>query len=780
MTYFMQDNYNVYDSLPCSVAIFLLNDNLDVVYSNAVYDETFNSKYINLKDADRDVLCQIASQADKPTSIYFKLRNAHGKKINVRTFVVKISDDKVFSLWIDDCECAEKIQNLNMERTRYAAAIRGTDETFFEYDKKTDSLTIFFSAAGKIDVINKNNFFTDMAKNGFLYDADKDIIRNLEDNVKSECRFEIRLKIRNTIGYEWYSVIVRRDEKRKDMFIGSARNIHKIKTEEEKLKEKVLIDPLSKVYNRAAAIEKIEGYLKQRLEDCECALLVLDIDNFKRINDTYGHLYGDAVIAMAAGSIKNTLDEDDVIGRFGGDEFFVFIDNAEKTALEQKLENIRQSILKMRLDQSDTNDISCSIGVTIGNGTSSYEQMFKEADGALYMAKKNGKNRFEYFDGTYAEETNIRCLSGADEDESNTAHNLIAIALEIASKATTAEMAVSNIMRHVGVALNLYGIQTLRYDTIEDKVYLENQWWKELNGSYNVTITEKKMGYYDHNDLILFKNRFERDKIFPYTVDFKEDFSQKYKDVMEKTEHWSTLYSCNTSNEAVFHVVMYQSDIKDRAWTDSEISDMAEITKILSMYLKSASIASDREKMLIKRLDYDWTGLFTISAFYEEAGRITRLAKSNDESIAIVHFDIADMYSINNVHGRDVGDYVLEALIDRFEMLDSKKGLGCHINGTDQFILLFRTSKDAEFIADKLTEELRILSDSFKQYTSPSIIYKAGMCMFKPGAYIVNALDASKHVKKNHTWKNSACLITTALADQYKRKDQYQARDRRK
>ena len=56
----------------------------------------------------------------------------------------------------------------------------------------------------------------------------------------------------------------------------------------------------------------------------ECAFIVLDIDNFKNINDTFGHLYGDAVIAMVAGSIKSTLDSEDIIGRFGGDEFLVY------------------------------------------------------------------------------------------------------------------------------------------------------------------------------------------------------------------------------------------------------------------------------------------------------------------------------------------------------------------------------------------------------------------------------------------------------------------------
>ncbi len=79
-------------------------------------------------------------------------------------------------------------------------------------------------------------------------------------------------------------------------------------------------------------------------------------------------MYGDAVIAMVAGSIKSTLDREDIIGRFGGDEFLVYIDNTKPENLERKLENIRLAILKMRIDKNDEKDISCSMGVTLGHG----------------------------------------------------------------------------------------------------------------------------------------------------------------------------------------------------------------------------------------------------------------------------------------------------------------------------------------------------------------------------------------------------------------------------
>ena len=87
--------------------------------------------------------------------------------------------------------------------------------------------------------------------------------------------------------------------------------------------------------------------------------------------------------------------------------------------MERKLENIRLAILKMRIDKNDEKDISCSMGVTLGRGRVKYEDLFRQADSALYMAKTNGKNRFEYFNGEFIDK-NALTYTGimTEEDES--------------------------------------------------------------------------------------------------------------------------------------------------------------------------------------------------------------------------------------------------------------------------------------------------------------------------------------------------------------------------
>ena len=160
-----------------------------------------------------------------------------------------------------------------------------------------------------------------------------------------------------------------------------------------------------------------------------------------------------------------------------------------------------------------------------------------------------------------------------EEDESEEVsenHDIIMVALEIASKSTDSDNAISNLMRHIGVAVNLDCIQIMKYDMINDKVEIEFQWWKEHDGDYNVVFTDKKSGYYEHNDLVLFKKRFQKDNIFKYTPAFKEEFTQKYRNIFEAAEHVQMIYSSNTENEDVYYVVCYQCWDKQRIWEKNE------------------------------------------------------------------------------------------------------------------------------------------------------------------------------------------------------------------
>ena len=123
---------------------------------------------------------------------------------------------------------------------------------------------------------------------------------------------------------------------------------------------------------------------------------MIDIDNFKNVNDTYGHLYGDKVILKVAAIINSALNGRGIVGRFGGDEFFIFTNWITKESqLRSILTFIKQKV-RAELGQGENScDVTLSMGVCkYPDNGSDYDSLFNKADKCLYIAKNKGKNRY--------------------------------------------------------------------------------------------------------------------------------------------------------------------------------------------------------------------------------------------------------------------------------------------------------------------------------------------------------------------------------------------------
>lgn len=153
------------------------------------------------------------------------------------------------------------------------------------------------------------------------------------------------------------------------------------------------VDSLTEILNKRA----ITDYAVAAVAAGEkIALIMMDIDNFKEINDTYGHLFGDQVIAATAGVIKKVIGEGGVAGRIGGDEFMIVLkDFSDELDLRNYLRGIKLNIASLFQDRLGSNRITCSIGAARSDTDGgSYKDLFRIADKALYIAKQKGKNRY--------------------------------------------------------------------------------------------------------------------------------------------------------------------------------------------------------------------------------------------------------------------------------------------------------------------------------------------------------------------------------------------------
>lgn len=175
------------------------------------------------------------------------------------------------------------------------------------------------------------------------------------------------------------------------------KNIDNEKRQELLMAEKMQRDSLSGLYNKAATQELVHRKLSEEPEQAY-GFFILDIDNFKMVNDTCGHAVGDHVIADFAERIKRQFREGDIVGRIGGDEFAVFIAISSPEWAKMKVKLLSR-ILRYDFKYGDKScPISASIGVAISpQAGKSFEELYQNADYALYQTKERGKNGYTFY-----------------------------------------------------------------------------------------------------------------------------------------------------------------------------------------------------------------------------------------------------------------------------------------------------------------------------------------------------------------------------------------------
>lgn len=160
------------------------------------------------------------------------------------------------------------------------------------------------------------------------------------------------------------------------------------------MREQAEYDSMLKIYNKSTFISLVDSFLKQG----NGVFLMLDIDNFKEINDTYGHPFGDKILISVAEMLKHTFTGNALIGRLGGDEFGVFL---KEDCGREQIKEYMNALYGYKSGQAEDKaggNISFSIGIALSHGKTSFKDFYQEADTALYLSKHNGKNKFSFFE----------------------------------------------------------------------------------------------------------------------------------------------------------------------------------------------------------------------------------------------------------------------------------------------------------------------------------------------------------------------------------------------
>lgn len=179
--------------------------------------------------------------------------------------------------------------------------------------------------------------------------------------------------------------------------IAYIKDINNQKNREIEMQYRAERDYLSGLYNRGTIRQLVTEYLSsEEGKQNQHALLILDIDNFKSINDNQGHLQGDSVLKTVSGSLQGIFRSTDILGRIGGDEFILFLKNISKPeAAIRKAKEINCALKSLSIGDCSHRPLSASIGIALcpENGAT-FDELYRSADIALYQAKKNGKDSY--------------------------------------------------------------------------------------------------------------------------------------------------------------------------------------------------------------------------------------------------------------------------------------------------------------------------------------------------------------------------------------------------
>lgn len=346
---------------------------------------------------------------DGPVTFAFRIVNTDGGLMWLRINGNLYSRDgniNIISTVITDCTEEKTIEEELKRQSDYMNLLMGTDITF-DFNCRTDVCVFRYAKSDSYthdEVIQR--YLEKLPSSGIheedvkayakmfttaLYHAHRDNIDFRSKNFRSSGEYRwYRANIVSIMGKEGYVSHV----------IGHIIDIHEDKLKEIELQLRADHDGLTGLMNKKATEELIQNILpKYEGTDNEGALLIFDTDNFKGVNDTYGHSMGDHVLATIGEIIRNNFKGMDVTGRIGGDEFMVFANNIGNSENASRLAKRVEEQVMHAFDGEDVEGkVSMSIGIAMfPSAGKDFKTLYKHADEALYFVKEHGKANWNLY-----------------------------------------------------------------------------------------------------------------------------------------------------------------------------------------------------------------------------------------------------------------------------------------------------------------------------------------------------------------------------------------------
>ncbi|WP_027823584.1 sensor domain-containing diguanylate cyclase [Laribacter hongkongensis] len=392
-------------------------------------------------------------------------------------------------------------------------------------------------------------------------------------------------------GHEWRRCItipVLDDGGVPDRLIFCVSSIDEQKRQQERIHHEAQTDHLTPLLNKFAIETRIEDCLQQ--DPGHHALLIIDIDNFKDINDTFGHLFGDAVLANLAMQLQQHFRSGDLLGRIGGDEFLVFMRHVgSPVQLVGKARELCQALRKTFRQTSRTCQISASIGIacTPEHGAH-YTELFTRADQALYHVKAMGKNHYAlYSPKLHDVPAEYHSQRAAQEPSATIQHDdsLFATVLELLYQARDMDTVLELILDLLGNRYKVsrcYVFEKHAHEPLVDNTY---EWCAPQTEAM-----KPKLQNFPYSNFSAFLSRFGPDGVF------------NCSNISELEPDLRSFLRSQGITAILLVAIIDAGELRgfdgfddcqgSRQWSDEEIGALSTLSKLIGTFLLKARLAA--------------------------------------------------------------------------------------------------------------------------------------------------------------------------------------------
>lgn len=525
--------------------------------------------------------------------IQLRLCHKNGSVIRAvcRGRVHRTADDteRIYFTLTDVSVVWEEIRRLGRDHVRNRTIADQFKNIIIEWNLQTDEFFCSDQWKERFGYALPDRDFQQIMKKGFhVHPDDLPLLRKkLKLLREQEGKEFLDLRISDREGrYLWSRLraVSRAEQSDKPTcIIGVIYDIHDLKDGMLTMQQKMQQDALTKLLNKASVQRMTTAYLKDRDPEEKAAMLMLDLDNFKEINDTYGHLYGDEVLTQIGAQLRSMFRSRDVIGRVGGDEFMVLLkDIPNEEVARERCENLVNTFRQYLHDLMPALNVSVSVGCAMApEHGQTWAELYRCADTALYVAKSKGKCDFSiYSQGIDMPKIQHRSTDIESNEQSVVNDDaFIRYAFHSLYSTKDTEKTIEMLMAHIGTRFNVSRVYV--FENNEDNTYCSNTFeWCNV-GIHPEKENLQNISY--ETDIPGWSAQFDENGVM-YCPDIQQ-LPEIYRVVLEPQGIKSMLH-CALMQDGVFRgYVGFDDCLTGCLWTQEQIEQLKFFAEILSVFL---------------------------------------------------------------------------------------------------------------------------------------------------------------------------------------------------